>query len=60
MDLLVNYQIRKEKDMMKGFLNLFRNKETEEINMVVEMPIPNFSREMTIIESSEEEDNDAN
>ena len=46
--------------MMKGFLNIFRNKKTEEINMVVEMPAPNFSREMTIIENSEEEENDDN
>lgn len=47
--------------MMKGILNLFRKNETEiDINMVVEMPMPDFSRAMTIIESSEEEDNDDN
>lgn len=47
--------------MMKDFLNLFRRKETEtDINMIVEAPMPDFSRAMTIIESSEEEDNDEN
>ncbi len=47
--------------MMKGFLNLFRKNETEyDINIVVEAPMPDFSREMTIIESSEEEEEDGN
>lgn len=46
--------------MMKGILNLFRTKKAEEVIIEVEMPTPNFSRQMTIIESSEEEDNDDN
>lgn len=46
--------------MMKDFFNLFRNKTDNDINMVVEAPMPDFSHAMTIIESSDEEDNDDN
>lgn len=58
--VVIDFLIGKEKEMMKGILNLFRTKKAEEVIIEVEMPTPNFSRQMTIIESSEEEDNDDN
>lgn len=44
---------------MKGIFRIFKNKKPEIVEVVAE-PKPDFSRQMTIIETSEEENDDNN